>query len=49
MGIFSGLFKSRDKPVNRTAGSNYAFFFGGTTSGKAVTERSAMQMTAVYS
>lgn len=46
MGIFSGLFKSRDKPQDRTAGSNYAFFFGGTTSGKAVTERSAMQMTA---
>ena len=49
MGIFSGLFKSRDKPQNRTAGSNYAFFLGSTTSGKAVTERSAMQMTAVYS
>ena len=48
MGIFSGLFKSRDKPQNRTAGSNYAFFMGGTTSGKTVTERSAMQMTAVY-
>lgn len=49
MGIFSGLFKSRDKPENRTAGSGYTFFMGGTTSGKAVTERSAMQMTAVYS
>lgn len=49
MSIFSGLFKSRDKPQNRTTGSNYAFFMGGTTSGKAVTERSAMQMTAVYS
>ena len=49
MSVFSGLFKSRDKPQNRTTGSNYAFFFGGTTSGKAVTERSAMQMTAVYS
>ena len=49
MGIFSGLFKSRDKPQGRTMGSNYAFFMGGTTSGKAVTERSAMQMTAVYS
>ena len=49
MGIFTGLFKSRDKPQNRTSGSNYAFFFGGTTSGKSVTERSAMQMTAVYS
>ena len=49
MGIFSGLFRSRDKPQNRTAGRNYAFFLGGTTSGKAVTERSAIQMTAVYS
>ena len=28
---------------------NVPFYFGGTTSGKAVTERSAMQMTAVYS
>ena len=49
MSLFSGLFKSMDKPQNRTAGSNYAFFMGGTTSGKTVTERSAMQMTAVYS
>ena len=49
MGIFSGLFKSRDKPQNRTAGSAYTFYIGGTTSGKTVTERSAMQMTAVYS
>ena len=49
MGILSGLFRSRDKPQNRTAGSGYAFFMGGTTSGKLVTERSAMQMTAVYS
>ena len=45
----SSLFKSRDKPQNRTPGSSYAFFLGGSTSGKAVTERSAMQMTAVYS
>ena len=49
MGFLSGLFRSRDKPQNRTAGSGYAFFLGGTTSGKMVTERSAMQMTAVYS
>ena len=49
MSILSGLFRSRDKPQNRTAGSSYTFFMGGTTSGKAVTERSAMQMTAVYS
>ena len=48
MGIFSKLFKARDKPENKTAGSSYAFFMGGSTSGKAVTERSAMQMTAVY-
>ena len=49
MGFFSSLFRSRDAPQNRTTGSGYTFFFGGTTSGKAVTERSAMQMTAVYS
>ena len=49
MSIFTSLFRSRDKPVNRTVGSNYSFFMGGTTSGKTVTERSAMQMTAVYS
>lgn len=49
MGIFSSIFRLRDTPQNRTAGSGYAFYFGGSTSGKAVTERSAMQMTAVYS
>ena len=49
MNILTGLFKSRDKPQNLTPGSSYAFFLGGSTSGKAVTERSAMQMTAVYS
>lgn len=48
MSIFSGLFRSRDKPKNRTAGSAYTFYTGRTTSGKAVTQRSAMQMTAVY-
>lgn len=48
MGIFSGLFRSRDKPENRTPGSSYAFYLGGSSSGKLVTERSAMQMTAVY-
>jgi len=49
MGFFSSLFRSRDAPQNRTAGSGYTFYFGGSTSGKAVTERSAMQMTAGYS
>ena len=49
MGIFSGLFKSRDKPTDSTVGSRYTFYMGSSTSGKTVTERSAMQMTAVYS
>ena len=49
MGIFSGLFRSRDKPQNRTTGSAYSFFFGSSSAGKRVNERSAMQMTAVYS
>jgi len=48
MGIFSGLFHNRDGPTNRTAGSGYSFFMGGSSAGKLVTERSAMQMTAVY-
>ena len=41
--------KARDKPQDRTAGSSYSFFMGGSSAGKSVTERSAMQMTAVYS
>ena len=49
MSILKGIFKSRDKPKDRTSGSAFSFFLGGTTSGKTVTERSAMQMTAVYS
>lgn len=49
MGLFSNIFKARDKPKDRTTGSNYSFFFGGTTSGKPVNEYTAMQMTAVYS
>ena len=48
MGILKGLFKSRDKPHNSTVGSRYAFYMGNSSSGKVVTERSAMQMTAVY-
>ena len=49
MNLLKGIFRSRDKPQNRTVGSSYTFFMGGTTSGKPVNERSAMQMTAVYS
>ena len=47
MSIFSGLFRSRDKPKNRV-GCGWSFLFGGTTSGKAVNERTAMQTSAVY-
>lgn len=49
MNLFSGLFHSRDKPQNRTGGSAFSFFMGNSTSGKRVNERTAMQMTAVYS
>lgn len=49
MRIFPNFFKGRDAPVNRTSGSAYSFFMGGSTSGKRVNERTAMQMTAVYS
>lgn len=49
MSFLSSLFRSRDKPVkDRTSGSAYTFFMGGSTAGKNVNERSAMQMTAVY-
>ena len=50
MGLLSHFFHSRDKPVkNSTNGSGYRFFYGTTTAGKTVNERTAMQMTAVYS
>ena len=49
MNIFSRMFKARDKPQDSLGGSQYSFFFGRTTSGKPVNERTAMQMTAVYS
>ena len=49
MSFLSSLFRSRDKPIkDRTSGSAYTFFMGGSTAGKNVNERSAMQMTAVY-
>ena len=49
MRFLGGLFRGRDAPVNKTAGSVYSFFLGTSASGKRVNERSAMQMTAVYS
>lgn len=48
MNIFSRMFKARDKPANSLNGSGYSFLFGSTVAGKAVNERSAMQMSAVY-
>jgi HK97 family phage portal protein len=46
--IFSRFFKSRAEPKNSLFGSTYSFFFGSTSSGKTVNERTAMQTTAVY-
>ena len=43
MRIFSNFFKGRDAPVNRTSGSAYSFFMGGSTSGKRVNERREAQ------
>ena len=47
MSIIKGIFKSRDKPTNILSNA-CTFFFGSTTSGKTVNERTAMQTTAVY-
>lgn len=49
MGIFKGLFKSRDKPKNSYDSQSYNYFFGRTTSGQRVTDKTALQHTAVYS
>ena len=55
MSVFSRFFHSRDKPEelrraqDTLGGSRFPFFFGGSTSGKPVNERTALQMTAVYS
>lgn len=48
MGIFTGLFKSRDKPQNSYDSPSYTYFFGRTHAGKRVTDRTAMQHTVVY-
>ena len=46
--FLSKLFKSRADPQNSFLNSTYSFFFGSTTSGKTVNERTALQTTAVY-
>ncbi|MDD4019653.1 MAG: phage portal protein [Kiritimatiellae bacterium] len=48
MSIINRIFKARDKPKNQLPGSTYSFFFGSTSSGKTVNERTALQTTAVY-
>lgn len=55
MGILQSIFKARDKPCDKSLNPSAknlggsSFLWGGTTSGKVVNERTAMQMTAVYS
>ena len=46
--FLSKLFNSRADPQNSFFNSTYSFFFGSTTSGKTVNERTALQTTAVY-
>ncbi|MEA1961272.1 MAG: phage portal protein [Bacillota bacterium] len=46
--ILSRLIQPRASPKNSLWDSTYSFFFGSTTSGKTVNERTAMQTTAVY-
>lgn len=49
MGLRNWL-RGKPKPVqNHQLSTSYSFLFGPTSSGRPVTERSAMQMTAVYS
>ena len=48
MGIFSGLFRSRDKPKDSYDSPSYSYFFGRTHADKRVNDRTAMQIIAVY-
>ena len=48
MGIFSWLFRSRDKPQNSYHFSGWPFMFGKSAAGARVNEFTAMQTTAVY-
>ena len=46
--ILSKILRARASPTNQIWSSAYNFFFGSTTSGKVVNERTAMQTSAVY-
>lgn len=48
MGLFSGLFKSRDKPKNSYDSPSYTYFFGRSNAGKRVTDKTALQHIVVY-
>ena len=48
MGIFTGLFRSRDKPKNYYHSPSYAYWFGQSKSGAEVNPFTAMQQSAVY-
>ncbi|NEW66079.1 hypothetical protein H1220_04490 [Carnobacteriaceae bacterium zg-84] len=39
MKLFSGLFKSRDKPENKLNNNSYSFFIGHSSSGKGVNKQ----------
>ena len=46
--FISRLFPTRASPQNSFWGSPYSFFFGASSSGKSVNEKTALQTTAVY-
>lgn len=46
--FISRLFPSRTSPKNSFWSSPYNFFFGASSSGKSVSEKTALQTTAVY-
>lgn len=46
--VFLNLFRKPPLENKALTSGGYSFFFGPTSAGRSVTERSAMQMTAVY-
>lgn len=46
--FISSLFPTRASPKNSFWSSPYSFFFGASSSGKSVSEKTALQTTAVY-
>lgn len=48
MRTFKEIFKSRDRPKDSTEGNRFRAYFGSTTAGKRVSEKTALQITAVY-